>query len=117
MRSTWRRDAVLVHIGFAIQQPSTTVSSCVQTGVRRTSHSGACDQRELGGPNSERSCPVWRPRPDESIRVTNEWIAEHQPDEPVRSPRKLEDVETQEKHQSARSTFDDIDADGDSSEA
>ena len=54
---------------------------------------------------------------ERQISLTNEWIAEHQPDEPERSPRKLEDVETQEKHQSARSIFDDIDADGDSSEA
>ena len=54
---------------------------------------------------------------ERQISLTNEWIAEHQPDEPDRSPRKLEDVETQEKHQSARSIFDDIDADGDSSEA
>lgn len=53
---------------------------------------------------------------ERQISLTNEWIAEHQPDEPERSPRKLEDVETQEKHQSARSIFDDIDADGDSSQ-
>jgi hypothetical protein len=48
---------------------------------------------------------------DRQINLTNEWIAEHQPDEPERSPRKLEDVEAQDKHQSARSIFDDIDAD------
>jgi hypothetical protein len=49
---------------------------------------------------------------ERQISLTNEWIAEHQPDEPERSPHKLEEVEPQEKAQSSRSIFDDIDADG-----
>jgi energy-coupling factor transporter ATP-binding protein EcfA2 len=44
------------------------------------------------------------------------WIDESTTDEPVRAQRELGNVETQEKPQSARSVFDDIDAD-DSDEA
>jgi hypothetical protein len=51
---------------------------------------------------------------DREIRRTNEWIGEHTPEEPQRSPRRLGKVEAQEKPQSARSIFDDIDADEDS---
>ena len=39
------------------------------------------------------------------------WIDESATDEPVRAKRELGNVETQEKPQSARSIFDDIDAD------
>ncbi len=42
---------------------------------------------------------------------TNEWILDHAPDEPERSPRQLGKVEVEDKPQSARSIFDDIDAD------
>lgn len=45
------------------------------------------------------------------IRRTNEWIDENTPEEPERSPRRLETVEASERPQSARSVFDDIDAD------
>ncbi|MBI3372372.1 MAG: hypothetical protein HY017_11535 [Betaproteobacteria bacterium] len=48
---------------------------------------------------------------DREIRQTNEWISEYTPEEPKRSPRKLGKVEVSDKPQSARSLFDDIDAD------
>ena len=48
---------------------------------------------------------------DREIRHTNEWIDEHTPEEPKRSPRKLGKVEAPDKPNSARSLFDDIDAD------
>lgn len=51
---------------------------------------------------------------DREIQRTNEWIAEHTPEEPTRSPRKLGKVKASDKPQSARSLFDDIDADEDS---
>jgi len=51
---------------------------------------------------------------DREIRHTNEWIGEHTPEEPTRSQRKLGKVEAADKPHSARSLFDDIDADEDS---
>ncbi|HLG57811.1 MAG TPA: hypothetical protein VI485_20875 [Vicinamibacterales bacterium] len=48
---------------------------------------------------------------EREIRRTNEWIGENTPEEPERSPRNLGKVEAPEKPQSARSIFDDIDAD------
>lgn len=51
---------------------------------------------------------------DVEIQFTEEWVAGNTPEEPERSPRTLGNVETPEKPQSARSIFDDIDADGDS---
>ena len=51
---------------------------------------------------------------DREKRLTNDWIAENTPDEPERSPRKLEKVEVSEKLNNTRSIFDDIDADEDS---
>ena len=50
---------------------------------------------------------------DREIRRTSEWIDEHTPEEPERSPRKLGQVEAPEKPQSTRSIFDDIDANED----
>lgn len=52
---------------------------------------------------------------DREIRSTNDWIDENTPEEPERSPRELEKVEATEKPHSARSIFDDIDADEDES--
>jgi len=51
---------------------------------------------------------------DGEIRHTNEWIGEHTPEEPKRSPRELGKVEASDKPRSARSLFEDIDADEDS---
>jgi len=48
---------------------------------------------------------------DREIRRTNEWVDENTPAEPDRAPRKLGKVEAQEKPQSTRSIFDDVDAD------
>ena len=48
---------------------------------------------------------------DREIRHTNEWIGEHTPEEPKKSPRMLGKVEASDKPHSARSLFDDIDAD------
>jgi energy-coupling factor transporter ATP-binding protein EcfA2 len=50
---------------------------------------------------------------DREIRRANEWIGEHAPDEPMREPRTLGKVGTPESSNTARSVFDDIDADGD----
>jgi len=50
---------------------------------------------------------------ERETRRANEWIGEHTPDEPERSPRKLGKVAGPEKTQSERSIFDDIDADED----
>ncbi len=50
-------------------------------------------------------CELWRSR---------EWIEENTPQELGRPPRQLAKVDPPEKPQSARSIFDDIDADGDS---
>jgi len=47
---------------------------------------------------------------DREIRLTNEWIGENTQEEPDRADRKLGEVEVQEKPQSKRSIFDDIDA-------
>jgi hypothetical protein len=51
---------------------------------------------------------------DSEIQRTSEWIAEHTPEESTGSPRKLGMVEASDKPQSARSLFDDIDADDES---
>jgi hypothetical protein len=51
---------------------------------------------------------------DREIRCANEWIDEHAPDEPERKPRALGEVETSDGSNTARSIFDDIDAEGDS---
>jgi hypothetical protein len=51
---------------------------------------------------------------DSQIQRTNEWIDENTPEEPKRAARELGKVEVSEKPQSARSIFDDIDADGNS---
>lgn len=51
---------------------------------------------------------------EREIRRTNEWIGDHAPEEPERSPRNLGKVVAADKPQSARSIFDDIDADEDS---
>ena len=51
---------------------------------------------------------------DRQIECTKNWIDENTPEEPKRSPRKLEKVEVTAELRSARSIFDDIDADGDS---
>ena len=48
---------------------------------------------------------------EKQLGLTNDWVAEHQPDEPDRPPRKLGKVEKAENQQGARSIFDDIDAD------
>lgn len=48
---------------------------------------------------------------EREIQRTNEWVEEHAPEEPDRNPRRLGKVEAPEKSQSARSIFDDIDAD------
>jgi hypothetical protein len=48
---------------------------------------------------------------EREIKRTNEWVEEHQPEEPDRKPRRLGKVDKSEKAQSARSIFDDIDAD------
>ena len=50
---------------------------------------------------------------DREIRRTREWIDENTPEEPERPPRELVKVEAQEKLQSTRSIFDDIDANED----
>ncbi|HTG36846.1 MAG TPA: hypothetical protein VLB76_28345 [Thermoanaerobaculia bacterium] len=50
---------------------------------------------------------------DREMRRTSEWIDENMQDEPERTPRKLGQVESQEKPQSTRSIFDDIDANED----
>ncbi|MEN6375060.1 MAG: hypothetical protein ABFD75_09810 [Smithella sp.] len=47
---------------------------------------------------------------DREIRLTNEWIGENTPEEPERTKRKLGELESQEKPESTRSIFDDIDA-------
>lgn len=49
-------------------------------------------------------------RIEHELRRTKEWIGEHMPEEPERSPRKLEKIEVQSEPRSARSIFDDIDA-------
>jgi hypothetical protein len=54
---------------------------------------------------------------DRETRRTNEWIGEHTPEEPKRRPRKLGKVEASNKPQSARSLFDDIDANEDAESA
>jgi hypothetical protein len=46
---------------------------------------------------------------DREIRRTREWIDENTPEEPDRASRKLGKVEAQEKPQSTRSIFDDVD--------
>lgn len=51
---------------------------------------------------------------DREIRRTNDWIGEYTPEEPEISPRKLGNVEASDKPHSARSLFDDIDANEDS---
>lgn len=51
---------------------------------------------------------------EQEIQRANEWIGENTPEEPKRSPRKLGKVEASDEPQSARSIFDDIDADEDS---
>jgi hypothetical protein len=48
---------------------------------------------------------------DRETDNVNQWVGEHTPEEPERSPRKLGNVEAPAKPQSARSLFDDIDAD------
>jgi len=49
---------------------------------------------------------------EREIRLTNEWIGDHAPEEPERKPRKLGKVETQDKPpNSERCIFEDIDAD------
>lgn len=50
---------------------------------------------------------------DREIRHTREWIEENTPGEPERAPRNLGKVEAQEKSQSTRSIFDDVDANED----
>lgn len=50
---------------------------------------------------------------DHQIQLTNEWIDENTPKGPERSPRKLGEIEAPAESHSARSIFDDIDADGD----
>lgn len=50
---------------------------------------------------------------DRQIQHTSEWIAENTPEEPERSPRKLGKIEAPDESHSARSIFDDIDADED----
>ena len=50
---------------------------------------------------------------DREIRRTSEWIDENTPEEPERAPRNLGKVEVQEKPQSTRSIFDDVDANED----
>lgn len=50
---------------------------------------------------------------DREIRLANEWIAGHTADEPKRRPRVLGKVGTSESSNTARSIFDDIDADED----
>jgi hypothetical protein len=47
---------------------------------------------------------------DREIRHTREWIDENTEEEPERAPRNLEKIEAQEKLQSTRSIFDDVDA-------
>ena len=47
---------------------------------------------------------------DHEIQCTSEWIDENTPEEPERAPRKLGKVDAQEKPQSTRSIFDDVDA-------
>ena len=54
---------------------------------------------------------------ERETRRANEWIGENTPDEPKQKPRKLGKVGTQQKANSTRSIFDDIDADGDSEDA
>ena len=54
---------------------------------------------------------------DRETQQANEWIAEHTPEEPERSPRKLGKVEGTDKPPSARSLFDDIDAEENSESA
>jgi hypothetical protein len=50
---------------------------------------------------------------DREIRQANDWVSDNTPEEPERSRRTLGKVEAPEKPQSARSIFDDIDADDD----
>ena len=47
---------------------------------------------------------------DCEIRRTEDWIEENTQEEPERAPRELGNVETQDKPQSTRSIFDDVDA-------
>jgi hypothetical protein len=47
---------------------------------------------------------------ERQIERANEWIGEHMPDEPEQSSRSLGNVEPTDNPQSARSIFDDIDA-------
>ncbi len=49
---------------------------------------------------------------DRETDYANQWIGEQAPEEPERAPRKLGKVESEARPQSARSIFDDIDADG-----
>ncbi len=51
---------------------------------------------------------------EREVRESEDWIDEHTSEEPTRSPRQLGAVELTEKPVSARSLFDDIDADEDS---
>ena len=51
---------------------------------------------------------------DRETRYANEWIGENTPEEPKRKPRKLGKVETADRPDGARSIFDDIDGDGNS---
>jgi hypothetical protein len=46
---------------------------------------------------------------ERETRLTNEWIAENEPEEPERTPRILGNVQPPDKPQSTRSIFDDID--------
>lgn len=48
---------------------------------------------------------------DREVLCANEWIDEHASDEPERTPRTLGEIRTPESSNSARSIFDDIDAD------
>jgi len=50
---------------------------------------------------------------DRQIQHTSEWISENTPEEPERSPRKLGKIRAPDESHSARSIFDDIDADED----
>jgi hypothetical protein len=50
---------------------------------------------------------------EREIQRTSEWIDENTPKEPERSPRKLGEIEAPAESRSARSIFDDIDANED----
>lgn len=47
---------------------------------------------------------------EREMRWTQDWIAEHAPEEPEIEPRRLGEIEVSEQPQSTRSIFDDIDA-------